>query len=104
MKSLFLALSLALLPFAAGRAADAPQVKTYLLETTAKMQAAAADFEKNATAYQQLIDAANGDYARALQTSRDEIVRLIGALRENYKAMDSFGYETIEGIVAGVKP
>jgi hypothetical protein len=29
-------------------------------------------------------------------------MRLVTALRENYKAMDSFGYETIEGIVAGV--
>jgi hypothetical protein len=29
-------------------------------------------------------------------------MRLVAALRENYKAMDSFGYETIEGIVAGV--
>ena len=28
--------------------------------------------------------------------------RLVSALREEYKAMDSFGYETIEGIVAGV--
>jgi hypothetical protein len=85
-------------------AADAPQVKAYLLQTTAKMQAAAADFEKNAAAYQQVIDGANGDYAKALRSSHDKIVQLVGAMQENYKAMDSFGYETIEGIVAGVKP
>ena len=68
------------------------------------MQAAATDFEKNAVEYQRIIDAANGDYAKALQTSREKILSLVRAMQENYKAMDSFGYETIEGIVAGVKP
>ena len=31
-----------------------------------------------------------------------QIDKLISKLRDGYKAMDSFGYETVEGIVAGV--
>lgn len=88
-------------PFA--RAADAPDVKTYLLKTTAKMQTAAVDFEKSAQEYDQIIDGANGDYAKALKTSREQITKLVHTMQEDYKTMDSFGYETIEGIVAGVK-
>ena len=104
MKRLALSFLCALtLPAFAHAAENNADVKAYLLTTVEKMQVAAADFEKNATAYQALIDQADGDYSRALQTSREDLVRLVTAMQENYKAMDSFGYETIEGIVAGVK-
>lgn len=92
------------LPSVGLAAEKAPDVKAYLLATVEKMQAAAADFEKNAGDYGALIDAAGGDYGKALDTSRREIGRLVQAMQENYKAMDSFGYETVEGIVAGVQP
>lgn len=85
------------------RAAGTPGVKDYLLATTAKMQTAAADFEKSAAAYSKIVDAAGGDYSAALKTSRKEITALVHTMQEDYKAMDSFGYENIEGIVAGVK-
>ncbi|MEP6698982.1 MAG: imelysin family protein [Verrucomicrobiota bacterium] len=77
-------------------------VKGYLLGALTKMEQAALEFVANAEAYQKLIDANGGDPAKAFAQSASEVTRLVAALRENYKAMDSFGYETIEGIVAGV--
>jgi hypothetical protein len=77
-------------------------VKSYLLGALTKMEQAADEFVANAAAYQKLIEANGGDPAKAFAQAPDEITRLVEALRENYKAMDSFGYETIEGIVAGV--
>jgi len=77
-------------------------VKGYLLEALAKVEQASGEFLANATAWQKLVDANGGDPVKAFAQSPDEVTRLVTALRENYKAMDSFGYETIEGIVAGV--
>ena len=77
-------------------------VKGYLLGALTKMEQASEEFLTNAIAWQKLADANSGDPAKAFAQTPDEVMRLVGALRENYKAMDSFGYETIEGIVAGV--
>jgi Imelysin len=77
-------------------------VKGYLLGALTKMEQASDEFVANTIAFQKLVDANGGDSAKAFAQSPDEVVRLVAALRENYKAMDSFGYETIEGIVAGV--
>jgi imelysin len=77
-------------------------VKGYLLGTLEKIERAADDFVRDAAAYQQLVNANGGDPLRAFAASPDEMTRLIASLREGYKKMDSFGYETIEGIVAGV--
>jgi hypothetical protein len=82
--------------------AEANDVKGYLLGALTKMEQAADEFLANAAAYQKFVDANGGNAAKAFAQSPDEATRLVGALRENYKAMDSFGYETIEGIVAGV--
>lgn len=83
-------------------AADATDVKAYLLTTLAKMESAADRFVTDAEAYRALVAANNGDAVRAFIASPGEMPPLIDRLREEYKAMDSFGYETIEGIVAGV--
>jgi hypothetical protein len=77
-------------------------VKSYLVGTVEKMQGAAHEFQKNAASYAKIIDAARGDYRKAFSAHPKEIAVLIHALQDNYKAMDSYGYETIEGIVAGV--
>jgi hypothetical protein len=77
-------------------------VKGYLLEALGKIEQASEEFLANAIAWQKLVDANGGDPVKAFAQSPDEVMRLVAALRENYKAMDSFGYETIEGIVAGV--
>jgi Imelysin len=81
---------------------ESKDVKGYLLEALTKIEHASDEFLTNALAYQKLIDANGGDPGRAFAQSPEEGLRLVAALRENYKAMDSFGYETIEGIVAGV--
>src|SRR2546423_5490225 len=78
------------------------EVKDFLLGTLSKMQSAADQFAQDAFRYQQLCDAHGGDPVRAYRAAPNEMVKLVEALREEYKAMDSFGYETIEGIVAGV--
>jgi len=80
----------------------ANDVKGYLLGALTKMEQASEEFLANAIAWQELVDANGGDPVKAFAQSPDEVTRLVTALRENYKAMDSFGYETIEGIVAGV--
>jgi hypothetical protein len=77
-------------------------VKSYLVTTVTKMDAAAHDFVKNAQAYAAIIDAEHGDYAKAYAAKKPEIDALVKAMQENYKAMDSYGYETVEGIVGGV--
>jgi hypothetical protein len=77
-------------------------VKGYLLGALTKMEQASDEFLANAIAYQKLVDTNGSDPANAFAQSPDQMMRLVAALRENYKAMDSFGYETIEGIVAGV--
>ena len=94
----------ALALFALPRSANAAsgEVKGYLLDALVKMHAAAEQFVQNAAAYQRLSDAHGGDPVRAWAAAPNEMQKLVEALRENYKAMDSFGYETIEGIVAGV--
>jgi hypothetical protein len=77
-------------------------VKTYLVDVTTKMEAASFDFANNAQAYAAIIAAYKGDYAKAYAAKKGEIDTLVNAMRENYKAMDSYGYETVEGIVGGV--
>jgi hypothetical protein len=78
-------------------------VKSYLVNTVTKMDAAAHDFAKNAKAYAAIIDSYQGDYAKAYAAKKAEIDTLVNAMRENYKSMDSYGYETVEGIVGGVE-
>ena len=77
-------------------------VKSYLLDTLGKIEIAADGFVRDAMAYDAIVTSNSGDPGRAFAAAPAETTRLIDAMREEYKAMDSFGYETIEGIVAGV--
>jgi hypothetical protein len=88
-------------PAALPPVSDAAGVKKYLVDTVGSMEAAAQDFVKNAEAYTKLV--AGGDYQAAYAGHGVEIKALVEKMRENYKAMDSYGYETVEGIVAGVE-
>jgi Imelysin len=92
----------ALVALTGSAAAASGEVKGYLLDTLRKMHSAADEFVQDAVAYQRLSDAHGGNPVRAWAAAPNEVQKLVAALRENYKAMDSFGYETIEGIVAGV--
>jgi Imelysin len=89
----------------AARASDvqtAASVKSYLLKSLEKVTEASQDFVANSEAYSALIAANGGSIEAAYKTEPKKIEQLIAKMQENYKAMDSFGYETIEGIVAGV--
>lgn len=86
-----------------GSVTRARDVKTYLLEAVTRVRAASEAFVENAAAYAKAVEAAGGDYLRAAAGEKSETRKLIAAMQENYKAMDSFGYETVEGIVGGVE-
>jgi hypothetical protein len=99
----------AVLPLAAtflfaghARAAEVSEVKSYLVNTVEKMKKASAEFVENSNAYAALV-AANGGPEKAYATKKGEVQKLVSKLQDGYKAMDSFGYETVEGIVAGVE-
>lgn len=78
-------------------------VATYLVSTVQRMKLASTEFVGDTQEYAALIARNGSDYAHAYAAEGPEIRRLVKAMQENYKAMDSFGYETIEGIVAGVE-
>jgi hypothetical protein len=77
-------------------------VKTYLLAVVEQTNTAAADLKKAAADYTALITA-NGGTAQSAAAAKPELVAtLIKQMRDAYQRVDSFGYEYIEGIVAGV--
>lgn len=106
-KSLITALCVAGLSGAAFAAippvSDAAGVKNYLVTTVTFMNGAAQEFVKNSDAYAKLVAESGGDYAKVYADHKADATALVDKMRENYKTMDSFGYETIEGIVAGVE-
>jgi Imelysin len=86
-----------------GQAEDtADSVKSYLLKNLEKMNAASKEFLSDSEAYCALVASSGGSLEEAYKVDPKTIDRLIAKMQDNYKAMDSFGYETVEGIVAGV--
>ncbi len=83
---------------------DLAGVKAYLIETVSAMKAASSGFVRQSESYAAIVAEHGGDPTAALQAKREAILKLHGEMQESYKAMDSFGYETVEGIVAGVVP
>src|SRR5262245_51076045 len=77
-------------------------VKAYLLAVAKSVQAAAADLKKHSDEYAALVNAHNNDYAAAAKAEPKKFAQLVLAMRDDYRRLDSFGYEYIEGIVAGV--
>jgi hypothetical protein len=83
-------------------AASSPdEVKAYLLSKLKGINAASESFVKNSAEYAALVKT-HGSVAAAAKADLSKVEGLVAAMREDYKGMDSFGYETIEGIVAGV--
>ncbi len=78
-------------------------VKSYLVTQVTKMDAAAHDFQVNAQAYQKVIDANGGDYSKAALASGPEILGLVKKMQGDYLGLHMNGYETVEGIAAGVR-
>jgi hypothetical protein len=80
------------------------EIKSYLLGKVGVMDKAAHDFAMHAAAYEKLISASGGDYNKAVQNSGDELLALIATMQDDYRTIHNTGYESIEGIVAGVRP
>ena len=80
----------------------AVSVKSYLLQKLEKMTAASEDFVKNSEGYSALVAEHGGSVEAAYEADPKQMEKLVAKLQDDYKAMDSFGYETVEGIVAGV--
>ena len=78
-------------------------VKSYLVQQVGKLDAAAHDFQANAETYQKILDANGGDYNKAALASGPEILGLIKKMQGDYLNLHMNGYETIEGIAAGVR-
>jgi hypothetical protein len=101
-------LVLALSLFCGGHAARAEEsgvgaIKDYLLQQVTKMDAAAHDYAANAAAYQQIIAANGGDYNQAAINNGPPLLALVAKMQDDYKGLHMRGYETVEGIAAGVK-
>jgi hypothetical protein len=103
LRCLLLFLSIfSLLPFGLQAADSAESVKSYLVKKLDKIQNASEDFVKNSEAYSALVAANGGTVEAAYKSKPKEMEKLVDRMQDNYKAMDSYGYETVEGIVAGV--
>lgn len=78
-------------------------IKGYLVTQVTKLNAAAHDFVTNAAAYEQIIKANGGDYNKAAINNGPDLLVLLGKMQADYKNLHMNGYETVEGIAAGVK-
>jgi hypothetical protein len=78
-------------------------VKDYLVTQVTKMNGAAHDFVANAEAYNKIIEANSGDYNKAAISNGPELLTLVAKMQTDYKGLHMNGYETVEGIAAGVK-
>jgi hypothetical protein len=78
-------------------------VKGYLVTQVVKMNAAAHDYVTNSAAYNKIIQAHGGDYNDAAIADGPQLLSLIAKMQADYKNLHMNGYETVEGIAAGVK-
>jgi hypothetical protein len=76
-------------------------VKAYLLMVVDSSSQGATDLKKIAVAYDQLVTA-HGGAVQAAQAEPQKMADLIHDMRDAYERIDSYGYEYMEGIVAGV--
>jgi hypothetical protein len=78
-------------------------IKSYLVTQVTKLDAAAHDFEVNAEAYQKIVDANGGNYEKAAVANGAEMLALVKKMQGDYLNLHMNGYETVEGISAGVR-
>lgn len=76
-------------------------IKTYLLTVVSSVRSASADIKAHGTQYAELC-AKYGSPEQAAKAEPDQMASLIHHMRNDYKRIDSYGYEYVEGIVAGV--
>src|SRR6185437_2564506 len=77
-------------------------VKAYLLKVLDQITVANADLTRESAAYAKLIADNGGTPESAAKAQPQQMAQLILQMRDAYQRIDSFGYEYIEGIVAGV--
>ncbi|TLD69238.1 hypothetical protein FEM03_19265 [Phragmitibacter flavus] len=82
-------------------AATVQSVKDYLTKTVDSMKAASADLVVASNEYAAIIQR-HGSIEAANTADAAKLDALVLRMQDNYKKIDSFGYETVEGIVAGV--
>jgi hypothetical protein len=87
----------------ADQAQSVSAIKGYLLTQVTKMDVASHSYIDHATAYSQIIDANGGDYNKAAIASGPALLDLVAKMQADYKNLHMNGYETVEGIAAGVK-
>jgi hypothetical protein len=87
----------------AQESAGVAAIKGYLVGQVTKMDGAAHDYVTNAEAYSAIIDAHHGDYNAAAIAQGPELLVLVAKMQGDYKGLHMNGYETVEGIAAGVK-
>jgi len=83
-------------------ASSVEDVKNYLVKTVAKMKTASEDFVKASAEYAEIVSANGGKVDAAYAAEPGKLDKLVARMQGNYKDIDSYGYETVEGIVAGV--
>jgi hypothetical protein len=77
-------------------------VKVYLVTQVERIVKAAQDLKTAGQAYDKLVTAHNNDAQAAAKAEPKKVAQLIQDMRHAYERIDSYGYEYIEGIVAGV--
>jgi hypothetical protein len=77
-------------------------LKNYLLSSLKDIQQASADLKVSATEYRALVTQNDNSPEEAAKAKPEQVAALIKKMRDAYGRIDSFGYEYIEGIVAGV--
>ncbi len=77
-------------------------VKDYLLTVIASARSGAADLKQTAAEYAKLVAAHGNDPVAAAKADPAAMAKLIRQARNEYKRIDSYGYEYMEGIVAGI--
>ena len=77
-------------------------VKAYLVAVVRQINTASADFKTAATAYAKLAADHGNSIEAAAKAEPAKVAELIRRMRDAYQRIDSFGYEYVEGIVAGV--
>jgi hypothetical protein len=100
---LLAASSFLFIPSLSVRAAGTGAIKDYLVGQVTKMDAASHDYVVNAEAYDRIIQANHGDYNQAAINNGPELLSLVAKMQTDYKGLHMNGYETVEGIAAGVK-
>ena len=78
-------------------------IKGYLVTQVTKMNGAAHSYQANAEAYSAIIAANHGDYNAAALASGPQLLSLVAHMQNDYRGIHMNGYETVEGIAAGVK-